>query len=314
MMMMQTIRLGVQEGELLCRAITDREIDLAMDSIDSNKAPGLDRFDVPKVVNPAIVCQYRAIACCSTLYKIISKVLTARVQKVVGSVVSEFQAGFIPGRHIVDNVVVATELVKAYSMKHLSPRCMIKVIDLRKACDSIEWSFLEMVMQELGFPTQLLGGSWLMLPLFLLRVDDGKPSLPFDAKKGLRQGGPRSPFLFAIEMEYLSICLAPLDRGDVIYVQLLFDVFSKFSKASGLQANMNKTKIYFSSMMLLLMLCCCFAADAALSAHSHQSRINDPWLIFSEKFRKTVSSSVFVCCQIDQSILVFVHWNLWYSF
>lgn len=57
--------------------------------------------------------------------------------KVIGGVVNEAQAG----KHIGDNLLLATELIKGYSHKHISPRCMIKV-DLRKAYDSIEWSSL----------------------------------------------------------------------------------------------------------------------------------------------------------------------------
>lgn len=47
--------------------------------------------------------------------------------------------------------MLATELIKGYNRTHISPRCMIKV-DLKKAYDSIEWSYLKDVMKELGFP------------------------------------------------------------------------------------------------------------------------------------------------------------------
>ena len=56
--------------------------------------------------------------------------------------VNDAQAGFIPGKHIADNILLATELIKGYTNKGISPRCMIKV-DLRKAYDSVEWSFLD---------------------------------------------------------------------------------------------------------------------------------------------------------------------------
>ncbi|WMV24161.1 hypothetical protein MTR67_017546 [Solanum verrucosum] len=64
------------------------------------------------------------------------------MQKVMAHIISKAQSGFIPGRKIVDNIILATELVKAYSRQHISPRCMLK-IDLQKAYDSVEWSFLE---------------------------------------------------------------------------------------------------------------------------------------------------------------------------
>ena len=41
---------------------------------------------------------------------------------------------------------------------------------------------------------------------------NGIPSKPLYAKKGLRQGDPLSPFIFAISMEYLSRCLDELNE------------------------------------------------------------------------------------------------------
>ncbi|XP_075076893.1 uncharacterized protein LOC142163499 [Nicotiana tabacum] len=52
------------------------------------------------------------------------------------------KSAFIEGRNILDNVIMAHELIKGYSQKAVSPICMIKV-DIRKAYDSVEWSFFE---------------------------------------------------------------------------------------------------------------------------------------------------------------------------
>ena len=86
--------------------------------------------------------EYRPIVCCTVFYKIISKVITQRLHGVIHSVISESQAGFIPGRKIRDNIILAHELVKAYTRKNVSPISMLK-IDLQKAYDSVEWPYLE---------------------------------------------------------------------------------------------------------------------------------------------------------------------------
>lgn len=105
---------------------------------------------VPKISNPCRIKDFRPIACCSVLYKIISKILTNRLQNVVGKVVSECQAGFIPGRHISDSILLTTKLIKGYTRKHISLRRMIKV-DLKKAYDSIEWSFFNRCYERAWF-------------------------------------------------------------------------------------------------------------------------------------------------------------------
>lgn len=233
---------------------------------------------VPEVSNPTSVKDFRPIACCSVLYKIIAKILNARMQKVIGEVVNYAQSGFIPHRNISDNIILASELIKGYNQRHISPRCMIKV-DLKKAYDSIEWSFLFTVLSELGFPSVFIKWikSYVTTVSYTIMLN-GKPSPSILAKKGLRQGDPISPFLFALGMEYLSRCLGELAltpnfnyhprceklsithvmfaddllmvaRGDKDSVRLMFDAFYKFSKASGLSANLDKSNIYLGGVL-----------------------------------------------------------------
>lgn len=106
---------------------------------------------VPKIASPDTVREFNLIACCTILYKIISKILATRIQKVIASIICDAQTGFIPGRKIIDNVILAHELVKAYIRKHISPRYMFR-IDLKKAYDSVEWIYLKQVKEGLGFP------------------------------------------------------------------------------------------------------------------------------------------------------------------
>lgn len=95
---------------------------------------------LPKVNGVCTVQQFRPIACCNVIYKVISKVLTSKLQKVMCHLISPEQQVFIPGRQILDNILLASELIKGYGRKNMSPRCMVK-IDLRMAYDSVEWPF-----------------------------------------------------------------------------------------------------------------------------------------------------------------------------
>lgn len=67
---------------------------------------------LPKSLSPITIKDYRPIAFCTVLYKLISKVLSRRIQRVIASIIYDAQAGFIPGRKISDNVILALELYK----------------------------------------------------------------------------------------------------------------------------------------------------------------------------------------------------------
>lgn len=65
----------------------------------------------------------------------------------------------MPGRLINDNILLASELIKGYNRKHMTPRAIIK-IDLRNAYDSLDWGFLESMLHGFNFPSKFIG--WFM--------------------------------------------------------------------------------------------------------------------------------------------------------
>ena len=44
-----------------------------------------------------------------------------------------------------DNIILSNEFVKGYGREGVSPRCILKV-DMEKAYDYVEWSYLEQTM------------------------------------------------------------------------------------------------------------------------------------------------------------------------
>lgn len=102
------------------------------------------------------------------------------------------------GRLLLENVLLAIELVKDYHKPHVSSRAAIK-LDISKAFDIVSWSFTEVTLRAMKYPD--LSVTWIMrcvdTAAFLVSVNRELEGF-FTSTKGIRQGYSLSPYLYVI--------------------------------------------------------------------------------------------------------------------
>ena len=160
---------------------------------------------IPKVPNPSSFNHFRPISLCNVIYKIISKILVARIRPLLPRFISPCQSAFIPGRWIAENQVIVQELIHSFKVRKIKAGQMAIKIVLQKAYDRVNWDFLQVVLNKLGFNGVFIG--WILACVssvsFEVLVNGGK-SDQFKPSRGLRQGDPLSAYLFIIGQEVLS--------------------------------------------------------------------------------------------------------------
>jgi len=159
---------------------------------------------IPKVQGADRLDNFRPIALANFQFKIITKILADRLGIIASKIVSVHQRGFIPGRHIQDCIVTASEVINVLHKKTYGGNLALK-IDVRKAFDTLNWPFLLHVLQCFGFNQCFC--NWISTILHsakLLVSINGKAVGFFNCTRGVRQGDPLSPLLFCTAEEVIS--------------------------------------------------------------------------------------------------------------
>ena len=208
---------------------------------------------------------WRPISLLNTDYKILTKLLANRLQKVINNVVSEDQSGYIKGRFIGENIRTVLDVIEYFSQR-TNPGILL-FLDFEQAFDTVSWKFLFKTLDYFNFGDNFK--RWISIIYNKPRatvLNNGHATNFFSISRDIRQGCPISALLFILVAEILAINIKmskditgiTINKKEIFISQLaddttlfvkdtkslekVFNILDKFHKCAGLKLNKNKTE------------------------------------------------------------------------
>ena len=245
-----------EEGKAMCEGeITKEEIEAAIDGMGKNKSPGLDgltaefyhefkgtlspilcklfkcfeeRDELPDGLSTGVISilfkkgsrdklgNYRPLSMLNNDYKVLARVLSNRMKRVIGVVVGSTQAYSIPGRDISDTICSIRDII-SYMKGGIGG--VVMSLDLNKAFDRVNHEYLFKVLEKAGFGSGFTG--WIRRiyrkAMSCVKVN-GIVTNVFKLGRSVRQGCPLSAMLYALSAEPLAALLKKNEKVEGVVV------------------------------------------------------------------------------------------------
>ena len=154
---------------------------------------------------------WRPISLLNVEYKIISKVITSRLSRVLDTIVDPDQTCSVPGRSIVSNTVLLRDILDY--IERTGETAILIGLDQEKAFDRVDRRFLMELLERYGFGdnfcrwvSTLYSGAYMRI----LINDHLSKEIPL--RRGVRQGHPLSPLLYILCVEVLANLIRKSDN------------------------------------------------------------------------------------------------------
>ena len=198
-------------------------------------------------------------------YKILTKIIAKRIEKVLPKIINPNQTGYVKGRFIGENIRLIQDVM--FLTKNANIPGIAIFLDFRKTFDNIEWNYLLSALRLFNFGPDIQ--RWIEViyhnaPNCVL--NNGHASPFFQLHRGVRQGCPLSRLLFVIGIELIPRALqndnsikgvnigkkevklsqsaddTTVFISDQDSVSNLLKLLSKFKHGSGLEINTTKAE------------------------------------------------------------------------
>ena len=129
---------------------------------------------------------WRPIYLLNVDYKIASTSVAQRVKNVLSHIIRQTQTGFVKNRYIGEEVRLVMDLIEKTECENI-PAVLI-LLDLEKAIDSIEWSFIKLALEFFAFSNSMV--RWfetLYSEISSCVKNNGHCSEFFPVERGVRQ-------------------------------------------------------------------------------------------------------------------------------